>query len=103
MTNKFGLCGTLHAQTGQGETLAQILLNAAKLMEKAKGCHLYIVTVIANRPDSVYVIEVWDSKDDHDQSLQIPGVSELIAQARPILAAPPEGLTLNVVGGTGLY
>lgn len=102
MTNKYGLYGKLQAQAGKGKELGEILLRAAKLMEKAKGCILYIVNKTADNPDGIYIIEVWDSKEDHDNSLKLPGVRELITQAMPILDGKPEGITLEVLGGKGL-
>jgi quinol monooxygenase YgiN len=103
MANKYGLYGKLQAQAGKGQELSEILLKAAKLMEQAKGCILYIVSKTANNPDTtVYVIEVWDSKEDHDNSLKLPGVRELISQAMPILDGKPDGITLEVLGGKGI-
>ena len=102
MTNKYGLYGKLQAQAGKGKELGEILLRAAKLMEKAKGCILYLVNKTADNPDGIYIIEVWDSKEDHDNSLKLPGVRELITQAMPILDGKPEGITLEVLGGKGL-
>ena len=102
MANKYGLYGKLQAQAGKGQELSEILLKAAKLMEQAKGCILYIVSKAANNPDAVYVMEVWDSKEDHDNSLKLPGVPELISQAMPILDGKPEGITLEVLGGKGI-
>ena len=103
MMNKYGLYGKLQAQGGKGKELGEILLKAAKLMENAKGCVLYIVNREVGNPDSVYIIEVWETKEDHDNSLKIPGVGELIKQALPILAEKPTGgMTLEVLGGKGL-
>ena len=103
MMNKYGLFGKLQAQTGKGKELGEILLKAAKLMENAKGCILYVVNKEAGNPDSIYVMEVWESKEDHDNSLNVSGVRELITQAMPILDGKPErGMTLEVLGGKGL-
>ena len=102
MANKYGLYGKLQAQAGKGQELSEILLKAAKLMENAKGCILYTVNKTADNPDAIYIIEVWDSKEDHDHSLTLPGVRELIMQAMPILDGTPEGITLEVLGGEGL-
>jgi quinol monooxygenase YgiN len=99
---KYGLYGKLQAQPGQRDALAEILLRAARMMEDAPGCILYVVSTSPDDPDGVYVMELWDSKDDHDRSLQLPGVRELIAQAMPILGGPPQGTTLDVLGGRGL-
>ena len=102
MTNHYGLYGKLQTQAGKGKELGEILLKAAKLMENAKGCVLYIVSTTADNPDGIYVFEVWDSKEDHDNSLKLPGVRELISQAMPIVAGKPEGTTFEVLGGKGL-
>lgn len=101
--NKYGLHGKLQATEGKGDELASILLEASKLVSGAKGCHLYLVSKDKENKDSIWVTEVWESKQDHDNSLKAAGVSELISRAIPILAGPPEkGLELEVIGGTGM-
>ena len=101
--NKYGLTGKLQAQTGKGPELASILMRAAELMHQAKGCYLYVVGLDKQDPDLVWINEVWDSKEDHDNSLNIPGCRELISQAIPILAGPPQkGAELEILGGKGL-
>ncbi|MBF8965733.1 antibiotic biosynthesis monooxygenase [Pontibacter sp. FD36] len=101
--NKYGLHGKLQATTGNGPKLAQILLEASRLVSTAKGCRLYLVSQEDTAPDDVWVTEVWDSKEDHDNSLQVAGVKELIGQAMPLLAGRPEkGQVLEVLGGAGL-
>ena len=102
MAHKYGLYGKLQAQAGKGPELSVILLQAAALMETANGCILYLVSTTAETPDSIYVVEVWDTKEDHDASLTLPGVRELITQAMPLLDGSPEGITLDVLGGKGL-
>jgi quinol monooxygenase YgiN len=103
MMNKYGLFGKLQAQAGKGKELGELLLKGAKLMENAKGCILYVVSKEAGNPDAIYVMEVWESKEDHDNSLKLSGVRELITQAMPILDGKPEGgLPLEVLGGKGL-
>ncbi|CAN5625411.1 putative quinol monooxygenase [soil metagenome] len=100
---KYGLHGKLKATSGNGDVLASILLKASNLVASAKGCHLYLVSKDKSNPDSIWVTEVWDSKEDHDNSLKVEGVRELIAQAMPILDGSPEkGMELEVFGGAGL-
>jgi quinol monooxygenase YgiN len=100
--NKYGLTGKMKAKPGKGNELGAILLQASKLVSTAKGLHLYIVSMDAEAPDVIHVAEVWDSKTDHDNSLQLPGVKELISQAMPIIEGKPEGAILEVLGGKGL-
>ena len=101
--NRYGLHGKLTATEGNGDLLASILLQASQLVSTAKGCHLYLVSKDVSDQQAVWVTEVWDSKTDHDNSLQVAGVKELIAQAIPILNGKPEkGQELQVLGGAGI-
>lgn len=100
---QYGLHGKLSATSGNGDKLAQILLRAAELVSTAQGCRLYLVSLDDSTPDTVWVTEVWDSQEDHDKSLQVPGVRELIGEAMPLLGGQPEkGQVLKVLGGFGL-
>ncbi len=100
--NKYGLSGKMKAKPGKGKELADILVQASKLVSGAKGLHLYIVSVDATDPDIIWIMEAWDSKEDHDNSLKLPGTKELIAQAMPLIEGKPEGTSLEVLGGKGL-
>ena len=83
--------------------LSAILLEAAALMQSADGCLLYVVGCTQENPDDILVTEIWDSKEDHDNSLSYPGVKELIAKAIPILASNPEkGKIWDILGGVGI-
>lgn len=100
---KYFLHGKLRARKGNGEKLASILLEASMLMTNAKGCHLYIVSKDRIQSDTIWITEIWESKGDHDNSLKIEGVRELISTAMPILDGPPEkGQELDVLGGLEL-
>lgn len=51
----------------------------------------------------MWVTEVWDSKEAHDNSLQDEEVRSLISKAMPLLDGEPErGFELDVIGGVGL-
>lgn len=99
----FGLHGKLVAQDGKGKELVGILLEASQLLQSAEGCHIYIVSTIPNAPDEIWVTEIWETKDDHANSLKIPEVQALIKRAIPILNKPPEkGQELEILGGLGI-
>lgn len=103
MAHKYGLHGKLKATEGNGDKLASILLNASQLISTVKGCHLYLISKDKNHEDSIWVTEVWDSKEDHDNSLKIEAVKEFIFQALPILDGQPEkGQELEILGGAGI-
>lgn len=98
----YGLIGKLSSAPENREALVNLLTQAADLMRKIASCHSYIVTKDADDPGAVWVIELWDSKEAHDDSLTAPEVRQLIGQAMPLLKGNPEGITLIPVSGKGL-
>lgn len=101
--NKYGLHGKLRSVPGGSEKLAQILLDASKLVSTAKGCRLYLISKDKTDADSIWVTEVWDSKEDHDNSLNVESVRALISQAMPLIDGRPEkGQELEMLGGKGI-
>ncbi len=103
MTDKYLLHGKLKAKAGHNEALAAILLQASELVGTVKGCHMYLIGRSDQDPDAVYVTEIWDSKEDHDNSLNAEGVRELIMKAMPLLEGPPtKGQELDIIGGSGI-
>lgn len=97
------LHGKLTAKDRQVGRLADILLDASKLVSTAMGCRLYVIGKDENDLNSVYVTEIWDTKEDHDNALKAESVKELIASARPLLGAQPiKGQEIEILGGSGI-
>jgi quinol monooxygenase YgiN len=100
--NRFGLHGKLTAQAGQRDALVNILLEAADLLGGAPGCEMYFVSTSLTEPDAIWVTEVWRSEADHAASLSFPGVRELIAKAKPLIASMSDSARTVPIGGKGL-
>jgi quinol monooxygenase YgiN len=97
------LHGKLTAKAGHANELTNILLDASKLVATTKGCKLYVIGKDANDVNGVYVTEIWDSKEDHDNSLKLEEVRALITKAMPIIDGQPQkGQELEILGGTGI-
>ena len=90
------------AISGEGESLAAHLLEAADALEQVTGCHLYVVSRDPQDADSVWVMEVWENEDAHRASLELDAVQALIARARPIIKGMGERFELHPLGGKGL-
>ena len=98
------LHGKLTAKAGHRDELADILLNASKFVAAIKGSKVYAIGRDENDPNSVYVTEIWDSKDDHNYSLKVESIRELIMKAMPIIDGQPQkGQELEIIGGAGIY
>lgn len=100
--SKVGLYVKFTAREGRRDEMAARLLAAAELMAGAPGCDVYIVGEAPDEPDVVWVTEVWRSEDDHEASLDLPGVRGLIEQAMPLMARAPERIDSVPLGGVGL-
>ncbi len=96
---RFGLHGSLLATPGQRDALVTRMLEAARLMQDAPGCELYLVsTSETDDDDAVWITEIWRTEADHDASLSLPGVPELIGRARPLIAEMGDSQRLRVLG-----
>lgn len=99
--SKYLLHGKLTAKEGLVDDLESILKEASSLVRKsAKGCKIYIVSRENNNLNDVFITEVWDSKEDHDNSLKIDEVRNLIMKAIPLIdGQPTKGQEFEIVGG----
>ena len=93
----FANVGTLGALPGHRDELVRHLTARNDTLTTA-GCLLYEVGVSAAAPDTVFVMELWGSAEDHQASLQLPEVQAAIAQARPLLSGEFGGFQFDVVG-----
>jgi quinol monooxygenase YgiN len=98
----YAMTGKLTAQAGRRGELVDILKQAAELVGQLPACRMYIVSEDLSNETSVWVFEAWDDKAAHDASLVDERVRALIGQARPLLAAAPDGAELQVMGGHGI-
>lgn len=95
----YGLIGRMLANEGHREELLAILVegNAPML-----GCRSYVIALDPASDDGIWITEVWDSKEHHMASLQLPHVQATIAKARPMIAGFAERFETEPKGGIGV-
>jgi quinol monooxygenase YgiN len=87
---KYLLQGKLVAKEGRRDALTKIMLRASELMlTKADGCEMYVVGHSNSDVNAVFITEMWVTKENHEASLSVEGVRELIGEAMPILEEMP--------------
>ncbi|MFI7078528.1 putative quinol monooxygenase [Micromonospora sp. NPDC049903] len=91
----------MRTRPGHRDEVAAILLDGVEGL-RAAGCHLYVVGVSDTDPDLVVVNEVWQSREHHARSLQLPETKAAIARAMPLLTGEFTGQETTVRGGLGL-
>ncbi|WBB50335.1 antibiotic biosynthesis monooxygenase [Verrucosispora sp. WMMA2044] len=86
---------------GHRDEVVDILLRGVEGL-RLIGCQLYVVSVSDTDDVTIWVSEVWESKEQHDASLQLPETRAAINKAMPMLTGEFTGQEVTVVGGLGL-
>lgn len=100
-TPRYGRHGSMRAQPGRRDEVVGILLKASEELS-TEGCLLYAVGSDPDHADLIWVTEIWESKEAHAASLELPAVREAIEKAMPMLTGEFTGSEFDVLGGLGL-
>ena len=94
----YGYLATMRTTAGHRDDVVKILLSGVDGLREV-GCRLYVVGVSETDPELIWVNEVWESKEHHAASLQLPETRAAIARAMPMLTGEFTGQELTVAGG----
>lgn len=95
----YGLIGKMIAKQGQRAALAAVLLEGVSGMP---GCRSYIVANDPVDPDLLWITEVWESREAHAASLDMPSVKAAIGKGRPMISGMEAIAETTPLGGHGL-
>lgn len=95
----YGLIGKMTAADGKRDELIAVLRDGTRGMP---GCLSYIISRDLAEPNSIWITEVWKSKESHEASLQLDSVQAAIAKGRPLIAGMESIALTEPVGGQGL-
>jgi quinol monooxygenase YgiN len=95
----YGIIGKMITVTGQRDALIEILLAGTEAMP---GCLSYVISKDPEDANAIWITEVWDSRESHAASLQLPSVRDAIAKGRPLIAGFSDRVETVPVGGIGL-
>ncbi|MEP3420899.1 MAG: antibiotic biosynthesis monooxygenase [Erythrobacter sp.] len=83
MEEIYGLVGQMKTVPGKrGEVIAAMLAGTMDM----PGNLAYLIAEDLEDENSIWITEVWQTRTDHANSLQLPSVQESIRQARPHIA-----------------
>lgn len=100
-TMAYGYLASMKTKPGHRDDVVAILLSGVDNLSQA-GCNLYIVSVSTDDDNAILVSEVWQTKERHDASLQLPETRAAISKAMPMLTGEFTSQELSVVGGLGV-
>jgi len=91
----------MKTRPGRRDDVIKILLSGEDGL-RAAGCRLYVVGAAAGDDVTIWVSEVWESKEHHDASLRLPETRAAIAAAMPMLTGEFTSQETLIAGGLGL-
>lgn len=91
----------MKTRPGRRNDVVTILLSAVDGL-RAAGCDSYTVYVSDADDDTIWVTEVWPTKEHHQASLELPETKAAIGKAMPLLTGEFTSQELAVVGGLGI-
>ncbi|XVV17285.1 putative quinol monooxygenase [Actinoplanes sp. CA-131856] len=94
----YGYIASMKAQPGHRDEIIDLLVSGADGL-RAAGCHLYVVSAAVTDDVTIWVSEVWESKQHHDDSLKLPETRAAIAKAMPLLTGDFFNQETEVRGG----
>jgi quinol monooxygenase YgiN len=97
----YGCIASMKTTPGSRDEVVAILLSGADGL-RAAGCEAYVVGLADDDDVTIWVTEVWRSKEHHDASLELPEARAAIARAMPMLTGEFTKQELSVAGGLGL-
>lgn len=97
----YGYIGSMKAKPGKRDEVVAILTAGIDNAKKA-GCTLSVIAAAENDADTIWVTEVWESKEKHQASLELPETAEAIAKTGELLSGEFTTHELSVAGGVGV-
>lgn len=97
----YGCIASMKTRPGFREEVVSLLLSAADGLRDA-GCELYVVGLSEDDETTIWVTEVWRTREDHDASLELPAAKDAIGRAMPMLTGEFTKQEMSVAGGLGL-
>ena len=97
----YGYLGSMKTRPGHRDDVVKILLSGADGLRSA-GCQLYVVGVAETDDVTIWVSEVWSTKEHHDASLRLPETRAAIGSAMPMLTGEFTRQEYEVRGGLGV-
>ena len=97
----YGYLGSMKTTPGHRDDVVKILVSGAEGLREV-GCLLYVVGVDDADDVTIWVSEVWQSKEQHDASLQLPETRAAVGAAMPMLTGEFTSQETTVIGGLGV-
>lgn len=83
MEEAYGVIGQMKTAPGKRADVVAAMIEGTRNMP---GNIAYLIAEDLGDPDSLWITEIWESREAHSASLQLPQVQAAIGKARPHIA-----------------
>ncbi|WP_406693156.1 putative quinol monooxygenase [Saccharopolyspora sp. ID03-671] len=97
----FGHIASMKAKPGKRDEVVALLVGGVENLRQ-HGCESYVVATSATDDDTIWVTEVWRSREHHAASLELPETRKAIGEAMPLLTGEFSGQATSIAGGLGV-
>jgi quinol monooxygenase YgiN len=98
----YALLNKLTAKPGQRQSVVDILIESGKLFDDNPACHLYLVSESADDPKVIWVVDLWTTREAHEDALKNPELRPYVEKSLPLLEGMPDQIEIQPAGGKGL-
>jgi len=79
---KYGIFGSLEMKEGKRREFIEILKES---IDNMPGCITYDISLDLNNQDTIWIYELWETKEYHDQSLMLPSIQKAILLGKEMI------------------
>ena len=95
------LINRMTTKTGQRDRVIEKLIESGQQFDANPACLLFLVAESNDRPDDIWVLDLWTTEEEHAKALQAPELQPFIAETIPLLEGPPQQMEVLARGGKG--
>jgi quinol monooxygenase YgiN len=77
MNSSYGLATKARALPGKHELLVGVLEEVSRLVFNVPGCLSYVVSVLPNEPDAVFITEFWEDQQSQQSAFSMAAIYEI--------------------------
>jgi quinol monooxygenase YgiN len=99
---RFGQHSKVTARPGMRDKLVAKFLEVGEIQRSNPSCEVMFVSVDPGDGNAVYLTEVWQSEEAHQQAVKSDVVAAWAAGMPELVAGEPESQRFEPVGGKGI-
>jgi quinol monooxygenase YgiN len=93
--------GKMIVKSGSRDEAIRLVNESIEVLSRTHGCVYYVIGT-TEEPDTVWISELWTSKEAKDALAASPETEEVMKELMPLVVSMSNRTVMTVVGGLGL-